>query len=243
MLNDAEPKGFHHIVSWLPCGSKFKVHNTQKFERDVLPRYFHNQTRYKVRLSKQSQPSCYLILNNAAQTSVSHVCFHTSLFQSFLRQLNLYCFSRNVNGDYRHDIFQRGRLDLCRHITRKKVKNSNRSRDLKNKARRRTVSADNDSVTSSNSHSSNASKRSGRPPQERAKPTTVKLSHAKKPRGRTAATHDSIVERLLTPANELASTPLMIAPDIIDVIIETFSQEKDSPIDYFELEPIPFLSS
>jgi hypothetical protein len=46
MLNDVERCGKQHIVSWMPCGSSFKVHKTTEFVRDVAPIYF-SLTQYK----------------------------------------------------------------------------------------------------------------------------------------------------------------------------------------------------
>ncbi len=47
MLNDAEAKGFDHIVSWQIDGRSFKVHDKDQFSSGILPRYFQGQTRYK----------------------------------------------------------------------------------------------------------------------------------------------------------------------------------------------------
>ena len=47
MLNDAEPKGFDHVVSWQEGGRSFKVHDKEQFSKVLLPRYFQGQTRYK----------------------------------------------------------------------------------------------------------------------------------------------------------------------------------------------------
>ena len=46
MLNDAEEERFEHVVSWLPGGRAFKVHQTEQFVNTIMPRYF-NQTKYK----------------------------------------------------------------------------------------------------------------------------------------------------------------------------------------------------
>ena len=39
MLNDAESNGNEHIVSWLPCGTMFKVHKHKEFAARVMPKY------------------------------------------------------------------------------------------------------------------------------------------------------------------------------------------------------------
>jgi hypothetical protein len=46
MLNEAEQNGCEDIISWLPCGTMFKVHNIKKFSELVLPSYF-RRGRYK----------------------------------------------------------------------------------------------------------------------------------------------------------------------------------------------------
>ena len=46
MLERSEPESFDHIVSWVPSGNGFKVHNPQAFVKEILPRYF-RQTKYK----------------------------------------------------------------------------------------------------------------------------------------------------------------------------------------------------
>jgi HSF-type DNA-binding len=46
MLDGAEQKGLDRIVSWLPDGVSFKVHNSATFVTQVLPHFF-LQTKYK----------------------------------------------------------------------------------------------------------------------------------------------------------------------------------------------------
>jgi hypothetical protein len=46
MLNEAEQNGCEDILSWLPCGTMFKVHNVKKFSELVMPSYF-RRGRYK----------------------------------------------------------------------------------------------------------------------------------------------------------------------------------------------------
>ena len=46
LLNSAESEGFDSIVSWLPGGTSFRVHDTHLFETCILPQYF-KQTKYK----------------------------------------------------------------------------------------------------------------------------------------------------------------------------------------------------
>ena len=40
MLEAAETEGFQNIVSWLPNGRGFKIHNKKEFEESIMPRYF-----------------------------------------------------------------------------------------------------------------------------------------------------------------------------------------------------------
>jgi hypothetical protein len=47
MLEDAERKGFDHIVAWLPNGDGFRVYRFDDFVNEILPLYFNQQTRYK----------------------------------------------------------------------------------------------------------------------------------------------------------------------------------------------------
>lgn len=55
MLEDADEKGFRHVVSWNSDGDGFMVHDTDTFMKQIIPRYF-NQTKYK---SFQRQLSLY----------------------------------------------------------------------------------------------------------------------------------------------------------------------------------------
>jgi hypothetical protein len=55
MLEDADEKGFRHIVSWNAEGNGFMVHDTAAFLKTTIPQYF-NQTKYK---SFQRQLSLY----------------------------------------------------------------------------------------------------------------------------------------------------------------------------------------
>ena len=46
LLNDAEREGNEDIVSWLPHGRAFKIHNPKEFERKLMKKYF-RQSQFK----------------------------------------------------------------------------------------------------------------------------------------------------------------------------------------------------
>lgn len=46
ILNDAEMKNFDWIISWLPDGDGFKVHDKEAFVEETLPIYY-GMTKYK----------------------------------------------------------------------------------------------------------------------------------------------------------------------------------------------------
>ena len=71
LLEDAEIKGFSHIVSWLERGTTFKVHKPKEFADRVMPCYF-NQTRYK---SFQRQLNSYRFRRFVAGKNKG-TCFH-----------------------------------------------------------------------------------------------------------------------------------------------------------------------
>jgi hypothetical protein len=94
MLERAEADGFEDIVSWQEHGRAFMVRSPTRFVQDVMPLFF-RQTR----------------------------------FASFQRQLSLYGFLRLTrkgedHGAYYHELFIRGRPDLCQLMQRTRVKGS-----------------------------------------------------------------------------------------------------------------------
>ena len=40
LLEDSETEGNTDIISWMPDGRSFKVHNKERFESELMPRYF-----------------------------------------------------------------------------------------------------------------------------------------------------------------------------------------------------------
>ena len=45
LLDDVANDGYEHIISWLPCGKAFRVHNPPVFAREIMMNYF-RQTKY-----------------------------------------------------------------------------------------------------------------------------------------------------------------------------------------------------
>jgi hypothetical protein len=91
LLDDAEIKGFSHVISWLEGGTMFKVHKTKEFADRIMPGYFKNQTQYK---SFQRQLNSYR--------------FHR--FDA-----------GNNKGACFHELFVRDKPALCTHMNRVKV--------------------------------------------------------------------------------------------------------------------------
>jgi hypothetical protein len=57
LLEEAQKTGFQDIISWLPCGTAFKVHDADAFEDYIIPSRF-DMTKYK---SFQRQLNLYSI--------------------------------------------------------------------------------------------------------------------------------------------------------------------------------------
>lgn len=80
------------VISWAPHGRCFSVHKPGEFKRTLMKVYFNQNS-----------------------------------FASFIRQLNLYGFKRITRagsdcGSYYHELFLRGKLQLCYRIQRQRVK-------------------------------------------------------------------------------------------------------------------------
>ena len=45
ILNQAEDRNYSDIISWLPCGTAFRVHNQSAFVEKIMPTCF-NQTKF-----------------------------------------------------------------------------------------------------------------------------------------------------------------------------------------------------
>jgi hypothetical protein len=87
MITDAEADGNEDIISFMPHGRAFKIHDQQRFVKEILGNYLRQ-----------------------------------SLLSSFHRQLNLYGFVRIISGPdegaYYHELFLRGRPNLCAYMRR-----------------------------------------------------------------------------------------------------------------------------
>ena len=91
VLDEAARLGQEDIISWMPYGASFKVHNKPEFEKQILPTYF-----------------------------------NTTKFKSFQRSLNLWGFHAFTKGPSKgashHPLFRRGMPELCRGMTRERIK-------------------------------------------------------------------------------------------------------------------------
>lgn len=92
LLEDAEQKGFGHIISWQPHGRAFRLHDPKAFVSDILPNY-----------SKCSKLSSF-------QRQLSLYCFSRLVGAGPDR------------GAYYHEMFLSGKSFLCTRIQRTRVK-------------------------------------------------------------------------------------------------------------------------
>jgi hypothetical protein len=76
MLADAETEGNEHIVSWLPGGRSFRIHNRAKFISTILPKYYY---RINVR-SFLRQLNLYGFDRETEQTSQEYGAYHHDYF-------------------------------------------------------------------------------------------------------------------------------------------------------------------
>ena len=92
MLDAAEQNGEDHIVSWMPNGRRFKVHDRELFVKGMMTVYF-NQSKYK---SFQRQLNLWGF--DRATTG-----------------------DASIKGSYSHPLFLKGRRDLCPCMTRQRT--------------------------------------------------------------------------------------------------------------------------
>ena len=91
LLAEAEINNMDDIISWLPCGTLFKVHDKERFVKVIMPKYFRH-SRYKSFLRQLS-------MYNFERARSS---------------------SKLERGAYRHKFFQRDHVEQCEHILREK---------------------------------------------------------------------------------------------------------------------------
>lgn len=95
MLHDATEKDFTDVISWLPGGKAFKIHNIVAFQQKVCGKYF---------------------------KSTKLMSFSDSLRKwGFCRLWEAIGMERNA---YYHCLFQKGKPQLCRHYSRSQMQNA-----------------------------------------------------------------------------------------------------------------------
>jgi len=129
LLEQETTDDFQHdvngIVGWLPHGRAFLVRKPKEFTQDVMPKYFRQTKltsfqRYVLFFKSANQKKTFLSITiSYTPTSLAHELNGT-------RQLNLYGFRRLTQGTdagaYYHELFLRGRPQLCLRMVRQKVK-------------------------------------------------------------------------------------------------------------------------
>jgi hypothetical protein len=103
LLDTVEREGCEFIISWLPDGQSFKVHDQEGFVDQILPRHF-KLTKYK---SFQRQLNIYGFERITDKTSPSR-------------------------GGYSHTYFVRGEPNQCVKMIRRSTKGVGKSRKTKN---------------------------------------------------------------------------------------------------------------
>ena len=104
MLEDAQTQGFEHIISWVHQGNNGSSTTTNCFK-------IHDSNELEATILPMYLPG---------QTK----------YKSFLRQLNIYGFTRTTTstskmvppGSYTHPLFVRYQLHLCKNMVRCKIK-------------------------------------------------------------------------------------------------------------------------
>jgi hypothetical protein len=114
-----------NIVSWLPHGRAFLVRRPKEFTSHVMPKYVKRETLGTCAALLLCPPN--LSLSSNARFHFFFVrYFRQTKLTSFQRQLNLYGFRRITQGAdggaYYHELFLRGRPQLCMRMQRQKVK-------------------------------------------------------------------------------------------------------------------------
>mmetsp|Transcript_11584 Transcript_11584/g.27721 ORF Transcript_11584/g.27721 Transcript_11584/m.27721 type:complete len:583 (+) Transcript_11584:157-1905(+) len=92
ILQDAEDEGFDDIIRWTPNGKAFVVVDKDRFSEEIMPRYFRSN---KFKTFQRSSNMW------GFQTAVRH-----------------YPYQGLERGDCHHELFLKGRLDLCHGMAR-----------------------------------------------------------------------------------------------------------------------------
>ena len=88
ILMSSEACGYSSIISWLPHGRTFKVHDDYRFEKEIMTKYF------------------------------NHAKFDSFKRQLHLYGFQKVGKAFTDSGAYFHEFFSIGRFDLCEQITR-----------------------------------------------------------------------------------------------------------------------------
>jgi hypothetical protein len=111
LLEKQKKHGCKDILSWLPCGTAFKIHNKMVFEQVVMPVFFPGMTCYK---SFRRQLNLYNIHQNRGKEVRSDERYIIKK-----RSLLTTSFVQFLTGAYFHPLFVQDRRDLCAYILRK----------------------------------------------------------------------------------------------------------------------------
>jgi hypothetical protein len=103
LLDAADEKGIAGIVSWMPDGRSFKVHNKHAFEEEIMSHYF-KSSKFK-----------------SFQRSLNLWGFHTAPSSAHHKQ-----------GECYHPFFLKGFPELCPRMQRTRIKGNGRRRCKKN---------------------------------------------------------------------------------------------------------------
>lgn len=74
VVSDAELMGYQHIISWMPCGTMFKVHHVEAFATYILPRICRH-SKYKSFLRQLSMYKFRRTTSGPNQGAYSHSYF------------------------------------------------------------------------------------------------------------------------------------------------------------------------
>lgn len=117
-LTRIEADGYSDIMSWLPHGRSFKIHDLDGFHDHVLPMYFRHSKKSSLLRQVRVCEACFIVMLDGLYISNTSSSFPTV-------QLNLYGFRRICagpdKGSYYHELFLRGKRFLCGRMRRCKV--------------------------------------------------------------------------------------------------------------------------